>query len=281
MLIKDEATTFRFTYLLKSKDEVYDHLRGFIPMVKNMNNAQIKHFRFDNGTELVNRRITDLLKNGGIQIENIVPYTPEQNGRIERDNRTIQESARTMLIASGLPKRTATYLLNRTTNSRCPGSTPYEKWFDRKPYLDHIKIFGTECFVQIPKQNGRKKWGPKAKKVFLVGFEHTIKNFRLYDPQNRRVHMSCDVRFNEKQPEENVFTTHDESEGDDELDGAKEKMNENADESGEEVFESANETLNGEQVEWRAGRCVQTDKMFVRTQASIPLLESKIHRFYS
>ena len=203
MLIKDEATSFRFIYLLKTKDEVFDCLSSFIAMVENMNGANIKYFRFDNGTEFVNKKVTNLLSKHGIQRENIVAYTPEQNGRIERENRTIVECARTMLIESELPKclwseavRTAAYILNRSTNSNCVGSTPYEKWFDRKPFLGHVKIFGTECFVNIPKQH-RKKWDPKARKVFLVGYEPTIKNFRLYDPVGHKILINCDIRFNE------------------------------------------------------------------------------------
>lgn len=204
LLIKDEATSFRFVYLIKSKDEVFNCLNSFILLVHNMNGARIKYFRCDNGTEFINKRIKDLLAKNGIQIEYISPYTPEQNGLIERDNRTVQESARTMLIASGLHKslwpeavRTAAYLLNRSSSSTCTNSTPYEKWFDVKPSLGHVKIFGTECFVQIPKQTGRKKWDPKAKKVNLVGYEPTIKNFRLYDPSNHKIIISCDVKFNE------------------------------------------------------------------------------------
>lgn len=207
LLIKDEATSIRYVYFLKSKDEVFQNLSTFIPLVHNTIGNRIKHFRFDNGLEFVNRDVKNLLSKEGITWEHVSAYTREQNGRIERDNRTIQESARTMLIASGLKKflwpeavRTAVYLLNRSTSSKCVGSTPYEKWFGTKPDLSHVKIFGTECFVQIPKQLGREKWDPKAKKVFLVGFEPTAKNFRLFDPSNRKVFISCDVRFNETEP---------------------------------------------------------------------------------
>lgn len=51
-------------------------------------------------------------------------------------------------------------------------------------------------FVHVPKI-GRKKWDAKAKKVYLVGFEATSKNFRLYDPETQKVKVSCDVNFNE------------------------------------------------------------------------------------
>lgn len=231
MLIKDEATSSRFVYFLKSKEEVLNCLGDFIPMVHNMNNACIKHFRFDNGSEFNNKNVKKLLKKEGIQIEWISPYTPEQNGRIERDNRTVQESARTMLIASGLPKflwpeavRTAVYLLNRSTNSNCIGSTPYEMWFGSKPNLSHIKIFGTECFVLIPKQTGRKKWDPKAKKVFLVGYESTNKNFRLYYPETKKVFISSDVRFNEL--DSKTFVIQDDYEDENELKVASKQNNE-------------------------------------------------------
>lgn len=43
----------------------------------------------------------------------------------------------------------------------------------------------------------RKKWDAKARKVHLVGFEPTSKNFRLYDDESKKVFISCDVKFNE------------------------------------------------------------------------------------
>ena len=48
------------------------------------------------------------------------PRTPQQNGVVEKKNRTLEEMAKTMLIASGLPRNfwseadnTACYILNR------------------------------------------------------------------------------------------------------------------------------------------------------------------------
>lgn len=39
----------------------------------------------------------------GIEMVNTAPYTPQQNVKAERDNRTIIESARTMITAKKLP----------------------------------------------------------------------------------------------------------------------------------------------------------------------------------
>lgn len=62
------------------------------------------------------------------------PYTPEQNGAVERINRTLVEKARSMLNDVGLPKKfwveavsTAAYLVNRSP-TRSLETTPEEAW---------------------------------------------------------------------------------------------------------------------------------------------------------
>ncbi|EZA46811.1 Copia protein [Ooceraea biroi] len=109
-------------------------------------------------------------------MENSAPFTPEQNGKIERDNRTIVESARTMLQAKGLPKHlwaevvnTAVYVLNRvvSTGTSC-NKTPYELWTGKVPDLQHLKIFGSVAYVHVPKMF-TKKFDARAKKMLLVG----------------------------------------------------------------------------------------------------------------
>lgn len=202
MLLKDEATGFRFVYLIRQKSEVEKLINEFVVGVEKRMEVQIKRIRCDNGTEFINKNVTTMLAGRGITFERIAPYTPQQNGFIERDNRTVQESARTMLIASDLGKslwpeavRTAVYLLNRSPGSRDPKTTPFEQWFCEKPALDHVKVFGTVGYAFVPKQ--RKKWDPKATKVHLVGYEPTQKNFRLYEPNTKKIIISCDVKFNE------------------------------------------------------------------------------------
>lgn len=176
LLVKDEATSFKYVYNLANKYEVYEKLKALLSLVRSTTGNSVKHIRFDNGTEFVNKECMRMLSNAGVIVERIAPYTPEQNGRVERENRTVVECARTMLLASGLQKqlwpeavRTAVYILNRSSNKKCLNSTPYEEWFGTKPEMGHVRIFGSECFVQIPKQSGRKKWDAKAKRYFWLG----------------------------------------------------------------------------------------------------------------
>lgn len=205
LVFKDEATSFRHVHFLVHKSDVSSKIGDHLAAVEVVTGRRVKSIRTDNGLEFVNEKFKKSLQEKGISHERTSPYTPEQNGRVERENRTIQESARTMLLASGLQLslwseavRAAVYILNRTPNSRSINKTPFEQWFGTKPNLSHLKIFGTEAYVHVPKELGRKKWDAKARKVYLVGYEPTTKNYRLYDSTKKKVIVSCDVTFNEE-----------------------------------------------------------------------------------
>jgi transposase InsO family protein len=76
--------------------------------------------RSDNGTEFKNSQIEGFLEEEGIKHEFSSPYTPQQNGVVERKNRTLLDMARTMLDEYKTPDRfwveainTACYSINR------------------------------------------------------------------------------------------------------------------------------------------------------------------------
>src|SRR5690606_15846793 len=130
----------------------------------------VKRFRCDGGGEFDNAEVKKLLGELGVEHVVCAPYTPEQNGSIERENRTIVESARSSLCSSKLPKTlwaeacaTAVYVLNHTGNSSVPNRTPFELWYGRKlSNFNHLRIFGTKCFVYVQKRF-RSKFDSKAK----------------------------------------------------------------------------------------------------------------------
>ncbi|UYV84554.1 hypothetical protein LAZ67_X002600, partial [Cordylochernes scorpioides] len=165
---------------------------------------KIKVLRTDNTLEFKSDNFADLCKRFGIIHEFTAPYVHEQIGRIERDNRTIVEAARSMLNSRILPGffwaeacNTATYILNRSATKQTPGTTPYELFFGTKPNVANYKIFGCNAYMHIPKEN-RKKWDNKSIKLMFLGYENTSKNFRLWDWKTRKIRISKDVTFNEK-----------------------------------------------------------------------------------
>jgi transposase InsO family protein len=83
---------------------------------------RIKKIRSDNGTEFKNSQIEGFLEDEGIKHEFSSPYTPQQNGVVERKNRTLLDMARTMLDEYKTPDR---FGLRRLTPPATPstGST--------------------------------------------------------------------------------------------------------------------------------------------------------------
>lgn len=67
--------------------------------------SAIVRIRSDHGTEFENVKFNEYCAGEGIKHEFSSPITPQQNGVVERKNRTLQESARVMLHAKHMPYR--------------------------------------------------------------------------------------------------------------------------------------------------------------------------------
>ncbi len=114
------------------------------------------------------------LRDEGIRYEKTIPKTPQQNGVAERLNRTLVESARSMLLDANLSKQywaeavsMAVYLRNRCPTKAVEGKTPYEAWYGQKPKVDHLRVFGCDAFAHIPKDE-RGKFDTKTRKCIYT-----------------------------------------------------------------------------------------------------------------
>jgi transposase InsO family protein len=63
---------------------------------------QIQRLRTYNGGKYVNNNFTSYCTTHGIQMKHIVPYTPQQNGVVEKKKRTLKEMANCMIQSKGL-----------------------------------------------------------------------------------------------------------------------------------------------------------------------------------
>ena len=121
--------------------------------------------RTDNGGEQTSTEFKSYLKNNGMEHQYTIPKTPEQNGVSERMNRTLVEKVRSMLADSRLPQKfwaealsTAVYLINRSPTKALDKTTPFEAWYEKKPNVSHLRVFGSSAYAHIPKDE-RKKLG--------------------------------------------------------------------------------------------------------------------------
>nr|GEW92093.1 retrovirus-related Pol polyprotein from transposon TNT 1-94 [Tanacetum cinerariifolium] len=87
----------------ESKDETPEVLIDFLRLVQRGLQAQVRVVRTDKGTKFLNQTLHAYFAAEGIQHQTSIARTPEQNGIVERRNRTIVEAARTMLSAAKVP----------------------------------------------------------------------------------------------------------------------------------------------------------------------------------
>ncbi|GJZ31837.1 retrovirus-related pol polyprotein from transposon TNT 1-94, partial [Tanacetum coccineum] len=153
LVIVDDYSRFTWVKFLRSKDETPEFVINFLKQIQVGLNKTVRYIRTDNGTEFVNQVMSKYYEGVGIFHQKSVPRTPQQNGVVERRNRTLVEAARTMLIFSKAPMflwaevvATACYTQNRSLIHTRHNKTPYELVHDKKPDLTFLRVFGALCY---------------------------------------------------------------------------------------------------------------------------------------
>ncbi|GJU48721.1 retrovirus-related pol polyprotein from transposon TNT 1-94 [Tanacetum coccineum] len=203
LVIVDDYSWFTWVKFLRSKDEVPEFVIKFIKMNQVRLNATIRNIRIDNGTEFINQTLRAYYEDVGISHQTSVALSPQQNGVVERQNRTLVEAARTMLIFSkdllflwAEAIATACYTQNRSLIRKCHNKTPYELLHNRKPALSYLLVFGALCYPTNDSEDlGMLK--PKADIGIFVGYAPAKKAYRIYNKSTRLIIETIHVDFDE------------------------------------------------------------------------------------
>ena len=209
----DDKTRFAWTYPIRKKSDTFETFLRWKAKAERSSERKLKTLRSDNGGEYISNEFEEYLEQEGIHHQNTIPKTPQQNGVAERMNRTLEESIRSMLSESKMPKQfwaealsTATYLRNLSPTKAVKDITPYEAWSSIKPDVQHLRVFGSICYAHIHKTE-RQKLDPKSRKAMLLGYGDKVKGYRLYDLKDKKVFHSRDVLFKEMTFKENKKAT--------------------------------------------------------------------------
>nr|GEZ47113.1 retrovirus-related Pol polyprotein from transposon TNT 1-94 [Tanacetum cinerariifolium] len=157
----------------------------------------------DNGTEFVNQMLRDYYEEVDISHETSVARSPQQNGVVERCNRTLIEAARTMLIYAQASLflcaeavATACFTQNLSIIRLRHGKTPYELLHSKLPDLSFFRVFGSLCYPTNDSEN-LGKLQPKDDIRIFIGYAPTKKAFRIYNRRTRRIVETIHVDFDE------------------------------------------------------------------------------------
>jgi transposase InsO family protein len=153
--------------------------------------------------EFKNSQIEGFLEEEGFKHEFSSPYTPQQNGVVERKHRTLLDMARTMLDEYKTSDQfwaeainTACYSINRLYLHRILNKTSYELLTSKKPNVSYSRVFGSKCFILI-KRGRNSKFAPKAVEGFLLGYDSNTRADRVFNQSTGLVEVSCDIVFDE------------------------------------------------------------------------------------
>ncbi|KAK4409575.1 Retrovirus-related Pol polyprotein from transposon TNT 1-94 [Sesamum angolense] len=203
ILFIDDYSRMTWVYFMREKSEVFKVFKKFKNLVEKQSGRSIKVLRSDRGKEYNNSEFDKFCEEEDIEHQTTVSYNPQQNGESERKNKTVMEMARSMLQEKQLPKAfwaealyTAVYLLNRCPTKVVQNMTPIEAWSGKKPLANHLRVFGSICYVHIPTEK-RHKLEEKIEKWIFLGYNTQSKGYRIYNLKTKKLIISRDVEFDE------------------------------------------------------------------------------------
>ena len=201
ILFVDDSSRYTTVEFLKANSQASDHVKAYLTYLQTCGRKP-HAIRVDRGKEFINENLKTWCHQQGIEINQTAPYSPSQNGVTERMNRTLVELARTMCAATSLPEYLweeatahAAYLQNRSYTTSVKGSTPYQKWYGKRPNMAHLREFGAPVWVLLQGQKVPRKMLPKSQHKSLVGFDDRSKSVLYYNPETRKVLTSRNYRF--------------------------------------------------------------------------------------
>jgi hypothetical protein len=211
MLIIDDYSRLTWVAFLKEKNEAFEKFKIFKALNETQTGKRLKAIRSDRGGDFMSRDFKEFYDEHGIKREYTIPRTPQQNGVVERKNRTVQEMARSMMNEKNIGQtywveaiHTTIHVLNKAHLRPQSDKTPYELWFGRPASIKHFRVFGSKCYIKNNDEN-LDKYDDRVDEGIFLGYATNNKGYRCY---NKRLHkmVDCiDVKIVEGIPAREVY----------------------------------------------------------------------------
>ena len=206
LVIVDDFSRYSWVFFMETKDEAFSHFRDLILRLKNeFPRHAMRAIRSDNGKEFKNALFSAFCAEHGLEHQFSSPYVPQQNGVVERKNRTLVEMARTMLDEHRTPRKywaeainTACHVSNRIFLRSILNKPSYELRFGRAPKVSHFRVFGCRCFIL--KQGNLDKFESRSSDGIFLGYALHSRAYRVLNLETNKIIETCEVTFDETMP---------------------------------------------------------------------------------
>jgi hypothetical protein len=212
MLIIDDYSKLTWVAFLMEKAEAFEKFKIFKALTDTQIGKRLKAVISNRGGYFMSRDFKEFCNEHGIKREYTIPRTPQQNGVVERQNRTVQEMARSMMNEKNIGQtywveaiHTTVHVLNKDHLRLQSDKTPYELWFGRLASIKHFKLFGSKCYIKNNDEN-LEKYDDRADEGIFLGYATNSIGYRCY---NKRLHkmVDCiDVKVDEGIPTREMYS---------------------------------------------------------------------------
>jgi transposase InsO family protein len=211
MLIIDDYSRLTWVAFLKEKAEAFEKFKIFKALTETQIGKRLKVIRSDRGGDFMSRDFKEFYDEHGIKREYTIPRTPQQNGVVERQNRTVQEMARSMMNEKNIGQtywveaiHTTIHVLNKDHLRPQSDKTPYELWFGRPALIKHFRVFASKCYIKNNDEN-LGKYDDREDEGILLGYATNSKGYRYYNKRLHKMVDSIDVKIDEAIPAREVY----------------------------------------------------------------------------
>nr|GEU49792.1 retrovirus-related Pol polyprotein from transposon TNT 1-94 [Tanacetum cinerariifolium] len=203
LVIVDDYSRYTWVHFLRSKDEAPEVINTFLKRIIVLLQSPVIIIRTDKGTKFKNQVLKEYFDTVGISHQMYSVRTPQHNGVVERQNRTLVEAARTMLIFSRAPLfiwaeaiATACFTQNCFIIHRHFNKTPYELINGKKLDISFLHVFGALCYPKNDRED-IGKLGAKVDIGFFIGYFFDSYAYRVYNRRTKKIMETLNVSFDE------------------------------------------------------------------------------------
>jgi transposase InsO family protein len=191
--VLDEHGSYAGGSILKKKSDGPDELKRLILAWEADTGKKVTTLYTDRGGEFINDHLKDWFLTKGIKHIFSTPRTPEENGKAERLNRTINDFVRALLYqyCLYLPLWGHAYLYaimiyNAMLNKRL-GMSRQEAFNGTVPDVSNFRTFGCKVYAKVP-ETARNKLSPKSQVGIFLGPESRGPGYKVltYNPELKR-----------------------------------------------------------------------------------------------
>jgi transposase InsO family protein len=177
LLVVDDCTCYMWAVLIRSKDEALAALKKIKNSTETELRLKVMAIRTDRGGEFTSKVFSSFCDEVGIRHFLMAPYSPQQNGVVERRNQTVVGMAQSLLRKFwGEAVATSVFLLNRAPTKAVNDKTPYETLYGVKPDVHYLNIF--RCLGYVKKVGVHQpKLADRSSVMIFIGYEPNSKAY--------------------------------------------------------------------------------------------------------